>query len=72
MEKDGPYKMDRQNKKMQLCQEEWKKEEYAGTDIEEEKKLAGPLDQKEFPVITKAMRDWNFINTFSKRFCPLS
>ena len=32
---------------MQLCQKEWQKEEIAGTDKEEEKKLAGPLAKKE-------------------------
>ena len=50
MEKDGANKMDRQNKTMQVCQKEWKKKKNAGTDKEEEKKLAGPLAKKELPA----------------------
>ena len=38
--------MDKQNEKMQLCQKEQDKENNAGTDKEEEKKLAGPLAKK--------------------------
>ena len=49
MEKDGACKMDRQNKKMQLCQKECENEEYAGHDKEEEKKLR-PLAKKELPA----------------------
>ena len=47
MEEDGPCKMD---KKMQLCWKEWEKKNNAGTDKEEEKKLAGPLANKELPA----------------------
>ena len=46
MEKDGACKIDKI--KMQLCQIEWKN--IAGTDKEEEKKLAGPLAKKELPA----------------------
>ena len=47
MEKDGACKMERQNKKFGCAGKsgEWKNN--AGTDKEEEKKLAGPLVKKE-------------------------
>ena len=35
---------------MKLCWKEWKKEEQCGTDTEEEKKLAGPLNKNELPA----------------------
>ena len=49
MEKDGQCKMDRQNKNAVLLESE-KRKNNAGTDKEEEKKLAGPLAKKELPA----------------------
>ena len=50
MEKDGACKMDRQNKLLQLCYKSGRRKNIAGTDEEEEKKLAGPLAKKELPA----------------------
>ena len=50
MEKDGAYKMDRQNKKCSYARKSGRMKNNAGTDKEEEKKLAGPLAKKEFPA----------------------
>ena len=47
MEKDGACKMDRQNKKCSCVGKSGRRKKYAGTDKEEEKKLAGPLAKKE-------------------------
>ena len=46
MEKDGAYKMDRQNKNCIYARKNWRRKNCVGTDKEEEKKLAGPLDKK--------------------------
>ena len=47
MEKDVPYKTDRQIKKCSCARKSGRGENNAGTDKEEEKKLAGPLAKKE-------------------------
>ena len=49
MEKDGASKMDRQNKKCNCARKSGRRKNNAGTDKEEEKKLAGPLAKKELP-----------------------
>ena len=50
MEKDGASKMDRQNKKCSCARNSGRRKNNAGTDKEEEKKLAGPLAKKELYV----------------------
>ena len=50
MEKDGQYKMDRQNKKCSCARKSGRRKNNAGTDKEEEKKLAGSLAKKELPA----------------------
>ena len=50
MEKDGEYKMEGQNKKCSCARKSERKKNNAGTDKEEEKKLAGPLPKKELPA----------------------
>ena len=50
MEKDGACKMNRQNKKCSCAKKSGRRKNNAGTDKEEEKKLAGPLAKKELPV----------------------
>ena len=50
MEKDGACKMDRQNKKCRYSRKSERRRNNAGTDKEEEKKLAGPLAKKELPA----------------------
>ena len=50
MEKDGAYKMDRQNKKCNCARKSGRRKNNAGTDKEEEKKLAAPLAMKELPA----------------------
>ena len=50
MEKDGACKMDRQNKKCSCAGKSRRRKNNAGTDKEEEKKLAGPLAKKELPA----------------------
>ena len=50
MEKNGPCKMDRQNKKCSGAIKSRRRKKNAGTDKEEEKKLAGPLAKKELPA----------------------
>ena len=50
MEKDGACKMDRQNKKCSCARKSRRRKNNAGTDKEEEKKLAGPLAKKELPA----------------------
>ena len=47
MEEDGACKMDRQNKKCSCARKSGRRKNDAGTDKEEEKKLAGPLVKKE-------------------------
>ena len=47
MEKDGACKMDRQNKKCSCARKSGRRKNNAGTDKEEENKLAGPLAKKE-------------------------
>ena len=47
MEKDGACKMDRQNKKCSCARKSGGRKNNAGTDKEEEKKLAGTLAKKE-------------------------
>ena len=49
MEKDGTCKMDRQNKKCS-SRKSGRRKNNAGTDKEEENKLAGTLDKKELPA----------------------
>ena len=49
-EKDGAYKMDRQNKKCSCARKGGRRKNNVGTDKEEEKKLAGPLAKKELPA----------------------
>ena len=50
MEKDGACKMDRQNKKCSCARKSGRRKNKAGTDKEEEKKLAGTLAMKELPA----------------------
>ena len=47
MEKDGAYKMDRQNKKCSYARKSGTRKNNVGTDKEEEKKLSGPVAKKE-------------------------
>ena len=47
MEKDGACKIDRQNKKCSFARKSGRRKNSAGTDKEEEKKVAGPLAKKE-------------------------
>ena len=49
-EKDGECKMYRQNKKCSFARQSGRKKNNAGTDKEEEKKLAGLLAKKELPA----------------------
>ena len=51
MEKDGACKMDRQNKKCSGARKSGRRKNNAGTDKEEENKLAGPLAKKELPAL---------------------
>ena len=50
MKNDGTCKMDRQNKKCSCARKSGRRKNNAGTDKEEEKKLAGPLAKKELPA----------------------
>ena len=50
MEKDGACKMDRQIKKYCCTRMNGRRKNNAGTDKEEEKKLAGTLAKKELPA----------------------
>ena len=50
MDKDGACKMDRQNKKCSCARKSGRRKNNAGTDKEEENKLAGPLAKKELPA----------------------
>ena len=50
MEKDGACKMDRQNKKWSRARKSGRRKNNAGTDKEEENKLAGTLAKKELPA----------------------
>ena len=50
MEKDGACKMDRQNKKCSCGRKGGRRKNNAGTDNEEEKKLAGRLTKNELPA----------------------
>ena len=49
MEKDGAYKMDRQNNKCSCARKSARRKNNAGTEEEDEKKWAGPLAKKELP-----------------------
>ena len=61
MEKDGVCKMDKQNKKCSCARKCGRRKNNAGTDKEEENKLAGPLAKKELPAeggsITNSKRE---------------
>ena len=50
MEKAGAYKMDRQNKNCSCARKSGRRKNNAGTDKEEEKKLAGSLAKKDLSV----------------------
>ena len=50
MEKDGFCKMDRQNIKCSCARKSGRRKNNAGTDKEEENKLAGSLAKKEMPA----------------------
>ena len=50
MEKNGACKMNRQNKKFSCVKKSGRLKNNAGTDKEEEKKLAGLLAKKELPA----------------------
>ena len=50
MEKDGACKIDGQNKECSCARKSERRKNKAGTDKEEEKKLAGPLAKKELPA----------------------
>ena len=49
MEKDGACKTDRQNKKCSFTRKSGRRKNNAGTDKEEEKKLAATLAKKKLP-----------------------
>ena len=49
-EEQSTCKMDRQNKKYSCARKSWRWKNSAGTDKEEEKKLAGPLAKTELPA----------------------
>ena len=50
MEKDGACKMDRQNKKCSCARKSGRRKNNAGTDNEEENKLAGKLAKRKLPA----------------------
>ena len=50
MEEDEACKMERQNKNCSRAIKSGRRKNNAGTDKEEEKKLAGPLAKKELPA----------------------
>ena len=50
VEKDGAYKLYRQNKKCSCGRKNGRRKNNAGTDKEEEKKLAGKLAKKDLPA----------------------
>ena len=50
MKKDGECKMDRQNKKCSCARKSGRRKNNAGTDKDEENKLAGTLAKKELPA----------------------
>ena len=50
MEKDGACIMDRQNKKCSFARKSGRRKTNAGTDKEEENKLAWPLAKKKLPA----------------------
>ena len=50
MEKDGACKMNKQNKKCSCASKTGRRNNNAGTDKEEETKLAGLLAKKELPA----------------------
>ena len=50
MEKDGECKMDTENKKLSCERKSGRRKNNAGTDKEEENKLAWPVAKKELPV----------------------
>ena len=50
MDKDGACKMNRQNKKCSCARKSGRRKNNAGTDKEEENKLAGPVAKKELPA----------------------
>ena len=51
MVKDAACKMDRQNKTCSCARKSGRRKNNAGTDKEEEKKLAGPLAKKKLPAL---------------------
>ena len=57
MQKDGPCKMDRQNKKCSFARKSERNKNNAETDKEAVKKLAGPLAKKELSA--EACSRWN-------------
>ena len=57
MEKDVACKMERQNKKCSCARRSEKRKNNAGTDKEEEKKLAGSLAKKELPADGRSRRN---------------
>ena len=58
MEKDGACKMDRQYKKCSCARNSGRRKNNAGTDKEEEKKLAGPLAKKELSA-EGCLKQWH-------------
>ena len=50
MEKDGACKMDRRDKKCSCARKSGRRKNNAGSDKEEENKLAGPLAKKKLPA----------------------
>ena len=50
MEKDGACKMDRQNKRCSYARKSGRRKNNAGSNKEEENKLAGSLAEKELPA----------------------
>ena len=56
MEKDGACKMDKQNKKCSCRRQSGRRKNNAGTEKEQEKKLAGPLAKKELLAEDRSRR----------------
>ena len=60
MEKDTACKMDRQNKKCSCARKNGIRKNNAGSDKEEDKKLAGPLAKKELLAEGSSRRNVNW------------
>ena len=67
MEKDGAYKIDRQNKKCSNARKSGRRKNNAGTDNEEKKKLARPLAKNELPADGCSRKNVNGKKDHSRR-----